>query len=206
MSRIQITTGASLLCAGLLLLVTTLVYAASEIGVVAIVNDTTVGGKKLNINDAISTGSVISTSEKGNITILFNDESLLTLGPNSEATIESFSTEPPPGEAKINVSKGSYQFFPGKITEAGGDQVVISNGAQSTTLLQGGNDTEVPVQDTATAGIDDTRSEQLSDLQQTLSDVVNVNDVVDVTETTQITSGAGAGNIGGGDGPVLSGE
>ena len=100
-----------------------------EIGLGAIVVDTSLKGKgAFKTNDNIVEKDYIITKSEGSTTILFNDESMLTLGPNAEARIavydEGDATRP--GQSHIQVIKGTFRFFPGDILDNGGAQFIIA--------------------------------------------------------------------------------
>lgn len=98
-----------------------------EIGIGAIAIDASVIGKgKFVVNDTIDEGDSLKTGDKGSTTILFNDESMLTLGPRSHAHIEVYKTgkEGKPGHSVIRVHKGQFRYFPGEILEKGGSQFI----------------------------------------------------------------------------------
>lgn len=100
---------------------------AEEIGIAAISVETNVVGKgEFTVNDIIYVGDEITTGSKGTTTILFNDESMLTLGPNAHAHIETYQegSSTQPGSSIIRVSKGQFRYFPGDILENGGSQLI----------------------------------------------------------------------------------
>lgn len=98
-----------------------------EIGIGAIAIDASVIGKgEFVANDTIDEGDGLKTGDKGNTTILFNDESMLTLGPGAHASIEAYEEgkNGKPGRSVIRVHNGQFRFFPGSILESGGAQFI----------------------------------------------------------------------------------
>jgi hypothetical protein len=107
------------------------VFAADSIGIAAIATGTSIEGKgEFKVNDEASVGDIIKTGEKGSVTILFNDESMLTLGPNSSARLDTYK-DGSPGESRLTILTGQFRYFPGKILEKGGSQRVINLGASA---------------------------------------------------------------------------
>ncbi len=99
----------------------------ADIGVVAIAVNANLQDKgAFETNSVINVGDVISTGANGNLTILFNDESMLTLGPNTKAEIVKYSETPAPGVSEIKIISGSFNYFPGTILENGGQQVLTN--------------------------------------------------------------------------------
>jgi len=99
----------------------------ADVGVVAIAVDANLQDKgAFETNSGINVGDVISTGANGNLTILFDDESMLTLGPNTKAEIVKYSETPAPGVSEIKIISGSFNYFPGTILENGGQQVLTN--------------------------------------------------------------------------------
>ncbi len=121
----------------------------ADVGIVAIAVDASSADKgAFEANAGINEGDVISTGKNGNLTILFDDESMLTLGPDTKAEIVKFSTTPAPGVSKIKIISGSFNFFPGTILENGGQQLVtnLATSAQSVTTDKPDNNIAASVQ------------------------------------------------------------
>jgi hypothetical protein len=99
----------------------------AEIGVAAIAVEAELLGKgEFKANDNVDEGDGVKTHPKGTTTILFNDESILTLGPNAVAKIEVYQegTKSKPGKSIIRVVKGQFRYIPGTILQNGGSQFV----------------------------------------------------------------------------------
>ena len=124
----------------------------AEIGIGAIAVDSSVVGKgKFVVNDTIDEGDALKTGGEGSTTILFNDESMLTLGPGAHASVEVYkeAKNGQPGRSVIRVHNGQFRYFPGDILENGGSQFIAvgnkllgkagiePNAPQSNASLQG---------------------------------------------------------------------
>ena len=119
----------SLLASSLLLASSQTFAKQTEIGVGAIVVDTSLLGKgEFNTNDTLIVQDQIITKSEGSTTILFNDESMLTLGPNAHAhiTVYDEGDATRPGQSHIRIIKGTFRFFFCFILENGGAQFVIA--------------------------------------------------------------------------------
>jgi hypothetical protein len=110
-----------------LMVVAQQVFAETPVGVAAIA----VEAKKaergaFKTNDSVYVSDQFTTGPKGTITILFNDESLFTLGANGHAKIEVYDegAKGVPGKSIIRVYKGQFRYFPGAILAKGGTQLV----------------------------------------------------------------------------------
>ena len=104
-----------------------LLAKSEEIGIAAISVETNIVGKgKFEVNDTLYEGDEITTSSKGTTTILFNDESMLTLGPDAHARIETYQegSAEQAGKSVIRVTKGQFRYFPGDILDSGGAQFI----------------------------------------------------------------------------------
>ncbi|MCK4742719.1 MAG: hypothetical protein KAT25_02740 [Sulfuriflexus sp.] len=98
-----------------------------EIGIGAIAVDSSLVGKgKFVVNDTIDEGDALKTGGEGSTTILFNDESMLTLGPGAHASVEVYeeAKDGKPGRSIIRVHNGQFRYFPGDILENGGAQFI----------------------------------------------------------------------------------
>ncbi|MCK4742713.1 MAG: hypothetical protein KAT25_02710 [Sulfuriflexus sp.] len=166
--------GAHLLALATILLISLSPLAQADIGVGAIVIDSQIEGKgDFETNGGIKVGDTITTGAKGNVTILFDDESMLTLGPNAKAQVVKFSETPAPGVSEIKIISGGFRYFPGIILENGGKQVLNNIGGTSTAGESNNTsgpdialNTDQPLNDDLN-GI----NEQLTDISSLLSDV-----------------------------------
>ncbi len=177
--------------------------AQSDVGIGAIVVDSQIEGKgDFETNGVISVGDVITTGPKGNVTILFEDESMLTLGPNAKAQIVKYSETPAPGVSEIKIITGGFRYFPGIILENGGKQVLDNAGGTSTVgdKTFGPSialSTDQPINDDLSA-----LNEQLTDINSQLN-LISSNELSDAAGTGGAGAGRGGGTAGGG---LLPGE
>lgn len=179
---------------------------AEPAGIAAIATDATLSGKgSFRINDELNPGDTISTGEKGAVTILFNDESMLTLGPNSSARLDIYKESPAPGESRLTILSGQFRYFPGTILEKGGKQVVDNRGGNVLGGIDdntpgGGSSGDLLQQSTLNNPELNEINNQLTDINTTLLGDLNASDLVGATPG-DVTGGGGlGGGIGGGSG------
>ena len=195
--------GAHILALATILLLLLSPFAQADIGVGAIVIDSQIEGKgDFEINGGIKVGDTITTGAKGNVTILFDDESMLTLGPNAKAQVVKFSETPAPGVSEIKIISGSFRYFPGIILENGGQQILDNAGGTSTASANASGpdialNTDQPLNDDNLSAL----NEQLTDITQLNTGELNIGELVTSNDTS--AGGAGTGGstsgLGGGD-------
>jgi hypothetical protein len=96
-----------------------------EIGVAAAVNPNATGTppsretRVLNVGANVFGNEVIRTSDKGQTQMLFADESTLTIGPNSEVTLDEFVYDPnqKTGKIALSATKGLFRLVGGRISK-----------------------------------------------------------------------------------------
>lgn len=68
-------------------------------------------GKPLFLNDHVT------TDDKGRLQVLLADETVFTLGPNSDMVLDEFVYDPATGAGKVsaNITKGVFRFVTGKV-------------------------------------------------------------------------------------------
>jgi hypothetical protein len=96
-----------------------------EIGVAAAVNPNATGTppsretRVLNVGVNVFGNEVIRTSDKGQTQMLFADESALTIGPNSEVTLDEFVYDPnqKTGKIALSATKGLFRLVGGRISK-----------------------------------------------------------------------------------------
>ncbi|MCK4742720.1 MAG: hypothetical protein KAT25_02745 [Sulfuriflexus sp.] len=115
-----------LLASSLLLANSFLAAGQNKIGVAAIAKDVLIVGQGVfRASDSINEGDELKIGANGNVTILFNDESMLMLGPNGHAKFDQYDeTNNKPGRSIIRIIEGSFRYFPGNILAGGGSQFV----------------------------------------------------------------------------------
>ena len=116
----------------ILLLFTNISYS-SEIGIVGFVigNAFNQDGKKLNVGDPIYFGDTITTNEGGKSQILFVDQTVMTVGSNTELTIDEFvyDAENTDGKLLSTIKSGSVKILTGKISEKNPENLVVETPA-----------------------------------------------------------------------------
>lgn len=113
------------------------------------------GGQTLHVGSDITPGMRLQTQTDSPLHLLFLDQSALTLGPDSELTIDEFSYDPETqqGQIRLGLSKGSLRIVGGRISKnnaaviatpdatvevLGGISLVsVSGGATQSTFLFG---------------------------------------------------------------------
>jgi len=166
--------------------------AQSDIGIGAIVIDSQIEGKgDFETNGGINVGDIITTGPKGNITILFDDESMLTLGPNAKAQVVKYSETPAPGFSEIKIISGGFRYFPGIILENGGQQLLNNIGGQRTSDTNTNTDSDL-----ALRPIDQPLDDNLSAINEQLNNISLIRST-SIQSSAAGTGGSGAGRGGG---------
>lgn len=171
----------------------------AEIGIGAVVIDTQIEGKgDFNTNDTISVGDIITTGPKGNVTILFDDESMLTLGPNAKAKVVKFSETPTPGISEIEIISGGFRYFPGVILENGGPQILknIAGTRATDNSNLSLSHADQPLNDDNLTAL----NEQLTDVNSQLNDINSQLNFADLISSTNLSDSAASGGNTGGQG------
>lgn len=168
----------------------------ADIGIGAIVIDSQIEGKgSLDTNGGINVGDTITTGPKGNLTILFDDESMLTLGPNARAKIVKYSETPAPGISEIKIISGGFRYFPGIILENGGKQVLNNVGGTNVKDATTVNGPDIAVN---TENELDSVNNQLEDTSSLLTEINNLTFSAANAGTGIAGTGGNTGNEGGG--------
>lgn len=106
---------------------------ASEIGVIGFVigNAFNQDGKKLNVGDPIFYGNTIKTDESGKSQIMFLDQTVMTIGSNTELIIDEFVYDPENSDGKLlsTIKSGSIKILTGKISEKNPENLVVDTPA-----------------------------------------------------------------------------
>ena len=106
---------------------------AEEIGIIGfVIGDAfNQNGKKLNVGDPIYYGDTISTKEGGKSQILFVDQTVMTVGSNTELTIDEFvyDAENTDGKLLSTIKSGSVKILTGKISEKNPENLVVETPA-----------------------------------------------------------------------------
>src|SRR5204863_5665784 len=128
----------------LLLLGASLGFAQDKVGVKSAVNPQAVGtppggaSRPLVIGQEVVFNERIATQEAGQTQLLFVDESALSIGPNSDMTIDQFVYDPKSGSGKLAMSatKGVLRFVGGKLSKQ--DDAVSLRTNSATLAIRGG--------------------------------------------------------------------
>jgi hypothetical protein len=102
---------------------------AQQVGTASAVNPAaTVNMRTITIGSSISHMERIRTTESGSVQVLFVDKTSLTLGPNSDLTIDEYVFDPKSGDGKLiaNLGKGALRFVGGLISHAGNAEIKTS--------------------------------------------------------------------------------
>ena len=106
---------------------------ANEIGIIGFVlgNAFNQDGKKLNVGDPIFFGDTVSTDEGGKSQILFIDQTVMTVGSNTELIIDEFIFDPEKSDGKLlsTIKSGSVKILTGKISEKNPENLVVETPA-----------------------------------------------------------------------------
>ena len=106
---------------------------SSEIGIIGFITGEAFNqdGKKLNVGDPIYFGDTISTNEGGKSQILFIDQTVMTVGSNTELTIDEFVYDAENTEGKLlsTIKSGSVKVLTGKISEKNPENLVVETPA-----------------------------------------------------------------------------
>ena len=116
----------------ILLLFSNVTYS-TEIGIIGFVIGDAFNqdGKKLNVGDPIYFGDTITTNEGGKSQILFVDQTVMTVGSNTELTIDEFvyDAEKTDGKLLSTIKSGSVKILTGKISEKNPENLVVETPA-----------------------------------------------------------------------------
>jgi len=153
---------ATLLSAMLAAIPVTTPALAQVVGKAAAVNtDASVAGRTLTIGAAVVHKERIKTNTSGSLQLLFIDRTTLTVGPNSDITIDEYVFDPNrnAGKMTVSVSKGLMRFVGGQISHngeatvktppatigiRGGVAIIEVNGGKTTATNVFGNLTVTP--------------------------------------------------------------
>lgn len=120
------------------------VFAQEKVGVSSAVNPNATGtppgaaARKLVIGQDVVFNERIATEAEGQTQLLFVDESSMTVGPNSDLTIDQFVYDPKSGGGKLAMSatKGLLRFVGGKLSKQ--DEAVTLRTNSATLAIRGG--------------------------------------------------------------------
>ena len=118
--------------------------AQEQIGVTSAVNPAATGAapgaapRRLEIGENVIFNEHITTTEAGQTQLLFVDQSSMTIGPNSDLTIDQFVYDPKSGTGKLAMSatRGLLRYVGGKLSKQ--DDGVTLRTATATLAVRGG--------------------------------------------------------------------
>lgn len=103
---------------------------AQQVGTASAVNPAaTVNMRTITIGSSISHMERIRTTDSGSVQVLFVDKTSMTVGPNSDLTIDEYVFDPKSGEGKLaaTLGKGALRFVGGLISHAGNAEIKTSS-------------------------------------------------------------------------------
>jgi hypothetical protein len=114
------------------------VAIAQEVGKASAVNPAaTANLRTISIGASITHKERIKTTDKGSVQILFIDKTSMTIGPNSDLTIDEYVYDPNAGSGKLaaRLGKGALRFVGGQISHTGDAEIKT---ASATIGIRGG--------------------------------------------------------------------
>ncbi|MCX7321171.1 MAG: FecR domain-containing protein, partial [Hyphomicrobiales bacterium] len=102
---------------------------AQQVGTASAVNPAaTINMRTITIGSSISHMERIRTTASGSVQVLFVDKTSMTVGPNSDLTIDEYVFDPKSGEGKLaaTLGKGALRFVGGLISHAGNAEIKTS--------------------------------------------------------------------------------
>ncbi len=111
---------------------------AQEVGKASAVNPAaTANMRTISIGQSIAHKERIKTTDKGSVQILFIDKTSMTVGPNSDLTIDEYVYDPNAGTGKLaaRLGKGALRFVGGQISHTGDAEIKT---ASATVGIRGG--------------------------------------------------------------------
>jgi hypothetical protein len=119
-------------------------FAQERVGVKAAVNPQATGAvpgaapRRLVIGQDVIFNERITTTDSGQTQLLFLDESSMSIGPNSDITIDQFVYDPKTGTGKLAMSatRGLLRYVGGKLSKQ--DEAVTLRTATATLAVRGG--------------------------------------------------------------------
>ena len=104
--------------------------AAQEVGKASAVNPAaTANLRTITIGSSITHKERIKTAAEGSVQILFVDKTSMTIGPNSDLTIDEYVYDPNAGTGKLaaTLGKGALRFVGGQISHSGDAEIKTAN-------------------------------------------------------------------------------
>jgi len=101
-----------------------------EVGTASAVNPAaTINLRTITIGTSIAHKERVKTTTSGSVQLLFVDKTSMTIGPNSDLTIDEYVYNPNAGTGKLaaTLSKGALRFVGGQISHSGDAEVKTAN-------------------------------------------------------------------------------
>jgi hypothetical protein len=97
------------------------------------------GMRTLTDGDEVFEGSRIVTGRKSHVTIRFSDESVFSLGPDSQMTVDKYAYEKDPAKSSLTarIVKGTFRFISGLIAKAKPENMNVHLGLVATIGVRG---------------------------------------------------------------------
>ncbi|HEX7027735.1 MAG TPA: FecR domain-containing protein, partial [Gammaproteobacteria bacterium] len=95
--------------------------------------------RQLRNGDEVHAGSQIVTGRKSHVTIRFSDESVFSLGPNSQMVVDKYAYDKDPEKNSLTtrIIKGTFRFVSGLIAKARPDNMNVNLGPVATIGIRG---------------------------------------------------------------------
>lgn len=122
----------ALIAASLLACLTTHAYSLETIGIIKSVSGSVYLSNSASSiravpNMKLNEGDTVTTGPKSNIGLIFEDDTVVSLGSNSEMSIEEFIFDPAKEKLSFvaTLVKGTFSFISGQIAKLAPDQVKL---------------------------------------------------------------------------------
>lgn len=95
--------------------------------------------RQLTDGDEVFSGSQIVTGRKSHVTIRFSDESVFSLGPNSQMRVDSYAYDKDPAKSSLTtrIISGTFRFVSGLIAKARPENMNVQLGLVATVGIRG---------------------------------------------------------------------
>lgn len=97
------------------------------------------GMQTLTDGDEVFSGSEIVTGRKSHVTIRFSDESVFSLGPNSQMRVDNYAYDKDPAKSSLTtrIIRGTFRFVSGLIAKARPENMNVQLGLVATVGIRG---------------------------------------------------------------------
>lgn len=73
--------------------------------------------RQLSLKSQVYSGDILITGPKARLQVIFNDNSIISMGPDSEVTISEYSLKEKGGSLKTNIREGAFHIMGGSIAK-----------------------------------------------------------------------------------------